>query len=73
MIPKVIINGVLKLAVKHFKLDKLEKVYEYVFGENELDVKVENLNDRMRIVESIAHTPREFILCEECKCKIKEK
>ena len=57
MIPKAIINGVLKLVIKQFKLDKLERVYEYVFGKNELDYKYDELNKRMKKVEALAHKP----------------
>lgn len=35
-----IVKLVLKLIVKQFKLDKLEKVYTYVFEDNELDEAV---------------------------------
>jgi|TARA_R100001594_G_C3946496_1_gene241969 hypothetical protein len=53
MIPKIIIEGVFKLVIKQFKLDKLEKVYEYVFGENELDNKCDNLDKRLKKVEAV--------------------
>ena len=48
MIPKIIINGVIKLVTKQFKLDK---VLKYVEEPNELDDKVDNLNDRLSLVE----------------------
>jgi hypothetical protein len=48
MIPKVIISGVLKLITKQFKLDK---VLKYVEEPNELDEKVDNLNNRLSLVE----------------------
>ena len=48
MIPKIIINGVFKLITKQFKLDK---VLKYVEEPNELDNKVDNLNDRLSLVE----------------------
>ena len=72
MIPKVIINGVLKLMIKQFKLDKLERVYDYVFGKNELDYKYDELNKRMKKVESIAHEPKEFVSCKKCNDEVKE-
>jgi len=64
MIPKVIINGVLKLVIKQFKLDKLERVYDYVFGKNELDYKYDDLNKRLRKVESKS--------CKKCDNDVKE-
>ena len=48
MIPKLIINGVIKLVTKQFKLDK---VLKYVEEPNELDNKVDNLNDRVKLLE----------------------
>ena len=48
MIPKLIINGAIKLLAKQFKLDK---VLKYVEEPNELDNKVDNLNDRLKLVE----------------------
>ena len=70
MIPKLIINGVLKLLTKQFKLDK---VLKYVEEPNELDNKVDNLNDRVKLLERTAHEPRDFVICEACKKKVKEK
>ena len=61
MIPKVIINGVLKLVIKQFKLDKLERVYDYVFGKNELDYKYDDLNKRLKKVESMSHGPNKDV------------
>jgi len=64
MIPKVIINGVLKLVIKQFKLDKLERVYDYVFGKNELDYKYDDLNKRLTKIESKS--------CKKCDNDVKE-
>ena len=69
MIPKIIIEGVLKLAIKKFKLDKLEKVYEYVFGENELDNKCDNLDKRLKKVEAVVD---DDVICK-CGKKDNEK
>ena len=72
MIPKVIINGVLKLIIKQFKLEKLERVYDYVFGKNELDYKYDDLNNRLKKVELISHEPKEFITCKKCNEEVKD-
>tara|TARA_R110002020_G_scaffold408056_1_gene617998 strand:- start:31 stop:276 length:246 start_codon:yes stop_codon:yes gene_type:complete len=69
MIQAVIIKAVLKLLKKQFKLDKLLK---YVEEPNELDNKCDNLNKRMKVVEEMAHEPKEFATCCECKKDIKE-
>ena len=65
IIPKLILNQVIKLLVENFKLDKIR---DYVFEDNELDEKVKNLEDRIKILESVAHPPKDF----ECNYKIKE-
>ena len=48
MMQKLIIDAILKLLKKQFKLDK---VLKYVEEPNELDNKVDNLNDRVKLVE----------------------
>ena len=70
MIPKINIEGVLKLAIKKFKLDKLEQVYEYVFGENELDNKCDNLDKRLKKVEAVVD---DGVICKSSKCKCGKK
>ena len=66
----MIINKVIKHFVRHFKMDKITS---YVFDKNELDDKVKCLEDKIKLLEKIAHPRRDFVVCEECKCKIKEK
>ena len=63
IIPKLILNQVIKVLVDKFSLDKIKS---YVFEDNELDEKVKNLEDRLKILESLAHTPKNF------KCKYKK-
>ena len=46
---------------------------DYVFNENELDVKIQVLENRIKELETKAHAPRDFVVCETCKCKVKEK
>ena len=52
---------------------KLDKVLDYVEKPNELDEKVERLEDRIVELEQVAHEPKEFVNCDTCKKKIKEK
>ena len=47
---KILVNLVASKLVKHFKLDK---IMDYVFDDNELDEKTKNLEDRIKIIESI--------------------
>ena len=70
MIPQIVLKQVVKLVSKQFKLDKILK---YVEEPNELDNEVKHLNKRIDSLEKMSHPPRDFIVCETCNCKIKEK
>ena len=65
IVPKMLINHVAGVLVKHFKLDK---IMSYVFDKNELDAKVEELERRLEVLEQVAHTPKNF----KCNYKPKE-
>ena len=49
MIPKFLIEKINKIVLKQLNLDKIS---EYVFGENELDRKAEDLEKRVAALES---------------------
>jgi hypothetical protein len=70
ILSKFFLNQIMNAVTKNFKLDK---IMDYVFDDNELDTKAKNLEDRVKILESIAHPEREFVVCNECKKQIKEK
>ena len=57
IIPKMLINQVANSLTKHFRLDK---IMSYVFEDNELDKKVKNLEDRLKLLEEVAHSPKDF-------------
>ena len=63
IIPKMLINQVANSLTKHFRLDK---IMSYVFEDNELDKKVKNLEDRLKLLEEVAHSPKDF----KCNYKI---
>ena len=67
---KFILNAVSNHIVKHFKLDK---IMNYVFNDNELDEKTKNHEDRIKILESMAHPKKDFVVCNECNKQIKQK
>ena len=69
ILTKMVVNTVASKLAKHFKLDKM---MSYVFEDNELDERTNNHEDRIKILESIAHPQRNFVECEKCKKKIKE-
>jgi nicotinic acid mononucleotide adenylyltransferase len=47
----MLINTVANQLVKHFKLDK---IMSYVFDDNELDVKVKKLEERVKFLEKLS-------------------
>ena len=50
ILTKMDINSVASKLAKHFKL---EKIMSYVFDDNELDEKTKELENRIKIIESI--------------------
>ena len=70
MIPAIVAQAVVKLVAKQFKLDK---VVSYVFDQNELDDRCDTLEEKVKVLEEKAHAPRDFVVCEKCNQKIKEK
>ena len=70
IIPKMLINQVANSLTNHFRLDK---IMSYVFDQNELDDRCDVLEEKVKTLEENAHPPRDFVVCETCKNKIKEK
>ena len=70
MVQKLIIQAAVKLVAKQFKLDK---ILQYVEEPNELDDQVDNHENRIKNLESLAHPVREFVRCSKCQSKIEEK
>lgn len=70
MLLKFILPKVLDHLLVVFKLDK---VLDYVEKPNELDAKVESLEDKVIELEKVALDGRKCVNCDACKCKIKEK
>ena len=63
----IIVEKAIKLLAKQFKLDK---VLEYVEQPNELDEDVKHLKARVYSLEKMAHPQRDFVICDDCKCKV---
>ena len=73
MIPPMLLKFILPKVLDHLLMVfKLDKVLEYVEKPNELDEKVERLEDKIIELERVAHEPKEFVNCDTCKKKIKE-
>ena len=67
MLQGILINKVISMIAKQFKLDK---VLSYVENDNELDYKVDSFEKRLDLVDILAHPPREFVSCKICEEKI---
>tara|TARA_R110000851_G_scaffold31965_2_gene86148 strand:+ start:232 stop:456 length:225 start_codon:yes stop_codon:yes gene_type:complete len=73
VIPPMLLRFILPKVLDHLLVVfKLDKVLDYVEKPNNLDVKVEKLEDKVIELERVAHEPKEFVNCDVCKCKIKE-
>ena len=70
MIQAVILKSVVKLVAKQFKLDK---ILEYVENPNDADKRIDKLELDVCALQQVSHEPRDFIVCDKCKQKIKEK
>jgi len=74
VIPPMLLRFILPKILDHLLVVfKLDKVLDYVEKPNNLDVKVEKLEDKVIELERVAHEPKEFVNCDVCKNKIKEK
>jgi len=74
MMPAMILRFLLPKVLDHLLVVfKLDKVLDYVENPNNLDVKVEELEDKIIELERVAHEPKEFVNCDVCNNKIKEK
>lgn len=74
MIPPMLLRFILPKILDHLLVVfKLDKVLDYVEKPNNLDVKVEKLEDKVIELERVAHELKELVNCDVCKCKIKEK
>ena len=77
----IIGEKIIEIAIKAIaKKFKLTKILEYVEKPNELDKSVERLfkintalAQRIGDLERYSHPKRNFVVCDECKCKIEEK
>ena len=70
MIQAVILKSVVKLVAKQFKLDK---ILDYVENPNDADKRIDKLELDVFALQQVSHEPRDFIVCDKCKQKIKEK
>jgi len=53
--------------------NKNESRYRCSKGQGKSIIRIVELEKKMKSLEDMAHAPRDFVTCEECKRKIKEK
>tara|TARA_R100001594_G_scaffold29875_1_gene55697 strand:- start:7858 stop:8094 length:237 start_codon:yes stop_codon:yes gene_type:complete len=77
MVTELIAKTVMKMVAKQFKLDK---ILAYVEDPNDADKRIDeleldvfSLKQKIKILDEVAHEPRDFVQCNTCKKKIKEK
>ena len=70
MIQKMVINKIVNLISKQFKL---YDVMRYVKEPNDADKRIDKLELDVFALQQVSHEPRDFIVCDKCKQKIKEK
>jgi len=68
MVVKLIFNAIMKKINEKHNLNKIDK---YVNQDNELDIKVKAMDDRLAVLEKDSH-PRADWICMECGCKAKK-
>ena len=77
MITGLLAKTVVKMVAKQFKLDK---ILSYVEDPNDADKRIDELEldvfsvkQSIKNLNEVSHKPRDFVICDECKEKIKEK
>ena len=77
MITELLTKTVVKMVAKQFKLDK---ILSYVEDPNDADKRIDELEldnfglkQRIKRLDEMAHEPRDFVSCNVCSKKIKEK
>jgi len=77
MIPKLLLTKfilpLIKKTIWAEIIPALEPEQKYVFKPNDADKGVKDLIKRVKKLEAMAHKKKEFVKCEACQCKIKEK
>ena len=67
-----ILRKLLPLVLKEVA-SMIKPLQTYAFQPNELDRDMEEVKRRILVLEVNSHPQREFVICETCKDKIKEK
>ena len=72
MVQALLMKKVFSYVLKELQ-PMIAPLQKYVNEKNELDIKCEELEKRMSLLEKMAHPKREFVMCNECNQRIKEK
>ena len=77
MLQKMVINKIVNLIAKQFKLYDIMK---YVKEPNDADERIDsletNVHHQAKLIEMLfkdSHPKRDFVICDKCKQEIKDK
>ena len=74
MLQAVIAKKVIKIVLKKIlEKSEIRKMRKYVEEDNELDIAVKDLTKRLKKLEKLSHPARDFVTCDCCKKKLKQK
>ena len=74
MIQAVIAKKIIKIVLKRIlEKSEIRKMRKYVEEDNELDIAVKDLTKRIKKLEKLSHPVRDFVTCDCCKKKLKQK
>lgn len=59
--------------LKILKPNVIKNIMKYVFEENNLDFQMGSIRARLKKLEKVSHPRRDFVTCDCCKKKLKEK
>ena len=75
----IIVKQAIKLLAKQFKLNKIDKILNYVENPNDADKRIDELEltvfHQGKLISQLlddSHPKRDFVICEKCKQQIKE-
>jgi len=74
MIQGLVIKKIITIVIKQImKKSEMRKLRKYVEEDNELDIVSKDHEKRIKALENMAHKPKDFVTCNCCKRKLKQK
>ena len=74
MLQGILIKKIIDIVLKRImEKSAIRKMRKYVEEDNELDLEVRKLKKKIKMLEKVAHPIRDFVTCDCCKKKLKQK